>query len=131
MPAKRHQTSGRTGEGSSQELASRTAALMLDKKALEVTIMDVRGLTTITDFFVICTGESDVQVKVIADHISEVFKREGNRPSHIEGYDRLSWVLIDCIDVVAHVFLRDTRSYYGLERLWADARVTTMAESDT
>ena len=131
MPAQRHQTSGRTGEKSSQELATRAAALMLDKKALEVTIMDVRGLTTITDFFVVCSGESDVQVKAIADHINEVFKHEGNRPSHIEGYDRLSWVLMDCIDVVAHVFLRDTRSYYGLERLWADARVTTMAESDT
>lgn len=96
-----------------------------------ITIMDVRDLTTVTDFFVLCTGESDVQIKAIVDHVHESLRVENTRPYHIEGYDQLSWVLIDYVDVVAHVFLPKIREYYGLERLWADAKVTQIAESYT
>ena len=99
---------------------------MLDKKAREVTIMDLRRLTTVTDFFVLCTGESDVQVKAIVDHLNEALRLEDMRPYHIEGYDKLSWVLLDYVDVVAHVFLPEARDYYGLERLWADAKVSAV-----
>ncbi len=113
---------------SSSELASRSAALMLDKKAREVVIMDLRGLTTMTDFFVLGSGESDVQVKAIVDHIDHSLRAEHTRAYHIEGAQQLSWVLMDYIDVIAHVFLSEAREFYGLERLWADAKMSTIAE---
>lgn len=93
--------------------------------------MDLRGLTSITDFFVLGTGESDVQVKAIVDHLNEMLRSENTKPSHIEGYDKLSWVLIDYVDVVAHVFLPAARDYYRLERLWADAKVSEVSEPGT
>ena len=127
MPAKPEHTENRGL--SSLDLAARSADLMLDKKAQGVIVMDLRGLTSFTDFFVLGTGESDVQVKAIVDHLNETLEAERTKPFHIEGYDKLSWVLIDYIDVVAHVFLPETRDYYRLERLWADAKISELAES--
>ncbi len=129
MPAESRRISNR--ELSSRDLASRSADLMLDKKAREVIIMDLRGLTSVTDFFVMGTGESDMQVKAIVDHVNENLRSEDTKPFHIEGYDKLSWVLIDYIDVVAHVFLPETRDYYRLEHLWADAKVSEITDSGT
>lgn len=113
------------------DLAKRSADLMLDKKAGDVVIMDLRGLTSVTDFFVMGTGESDVQVKAIVDHLDETLRSEHTKPIHIEGYDQLSWVLIDYVDVVAHVFLPEARDYYRLERLWADAKISVVGGSDS
>lgn len=127
MPAKSEHTENRGL--SSLDLAARSADLMLDKKAQGVIVMDLRGLTSVTDFFVLGTGGSDVQVKAIVDHLNETLEAERTKPSHIEGYDKLSWVLIDYIDVVAHVFLPETRDYYRLELLWADAKISELAES--
>ena len=129
MPAEPRRISNR--ELSSRDLASRSADLMLDKKAREVIIMDLRGLTSVTDFFVMGTGESDMQVKAIVDHLNEKIRSEDTKPFHIEGYDKLSWVLIDYVDVVAHVFLPESRDYYRLERLWADAKVSEVSEPGT
>jgi ribosome-associated protein len=129
MPIDSGQTSNH--DTNAKVLAIRSADLMLEKKAKGITIMDVRGLTSVTDFFVLCTGESDVQIKAIVDHVNESLGMDKTKPYHIEGYDQLSWVLIDYVDVVAHVFLPEIRDYYGLERLWADAKVTKIAESDT
>ena len=83
---------------SSPDLASRAATLMLDKHAKAVTIMDLRGLTSVTDFFVICTGESDVQVKAIVDHVDDSLRKAGDKPYHIEGYGKSSWVIVDFVD---------------------------------
>ena len=113
------------------DLAKRSADLMLDKKAGDVVIMDLRGLTSVTDFFVMGTGESDVQVKAIVDHLDETLRLEHTKPIHVEGYDQLSWVLMDYIDVVAHVFLPEAREYYRLERLWADAKISVVGGSDS
>ena len=110
------------------ELATRSAALMLHKKAKEIVIMDLRGLTTMTDFFVLGSGESDVQVKAIVDHLDQSLRAENTRAYHIEGAQQLSWVLMDYIDVIAHVFLAETREFYGLERLWADAKLSSVTE---
>ncbi len=129
MPAEPRRTSNR--ELSSQDLASWSAGLMLEKKAREVIIMDLRGLTSITDFFVLCTGDSDMQVKAIVDYLNEELRSENTKPFHIEGYDKLSWVLIDYIDVVAHVFLPEARDYYRLEHLWADAKVSEITDTGT
>ena len=116
---------------SATDLAARSAALMLDKRANEIVIMDLRGLTTMTDYFVLGSGDSTVQVKAIVDHIHQTLRFESIRSYHIEGYQQLSWVLMDYVDVVAHIFLAETREYFGLERLWADAKISPVTEPDS
>jgi ribosome-associated protein len=112
----------------SLELARRIARLTLTKKAEDVHILDLRDLSSVTDFFVICHGDSEIQVKAIADAVLEGLKKEGVRVWHKEGYDYMNWVLLDYVDVVVHVFHRDVRTFYGLERLWGDASVETVVE---
>ena len=102
-------------------LARQAAQLSLEKKAIEVKIFDVSKLTSIADFFVICTGSTDTHVRAIAEHIVDKLREEEIRPWHVEGRERYQWVLIDFVDVVVHVFQPETREYYGLERLWGDA----------
>ena len=92
--------------------------LALNKKADKIIILDVRGLSSLADFFIICHGTSEPQVKAIADHIR---KRTNHKPRHIEGYDNQNWILLDYFDIIVHVFKKDEREYYNLERLWADA----------
>ena len=98
--------------------------LMLDKKAVDIKIIDVRKITTLTDFFVICTSESGPQTRAISDHIQRKLREEGIKVWHIEGYENLNWVLLDYINIVVHVFSRESREYYDLERLWADGQIT-------
>ncbi len=93
----------------------------LELKAVDVLALDLRGLSSATDFFVIASGMSDVQVKAVADHIIEELKREGVRPEHIEGRQGGRWVLIDYVDFVVHVFHHAAREFYQLEILWGDA----------
>lgn len=95
---------------------------MLDKKALDVQVLHVAPLTSIADYLVIGSAESDRQTRAIADSIADVLSRDGQRPLSLEGTTSGQWVLIDFGDVVAHVFRHDTRSHYALERLWSDAR---------
>ena len=97
---------------------------MLEKKALDIKIIDVRNITTLTDFFVICTSESEPQTRAITDHIHQQMKEDGMRAWHIEGYENLDWVLLDYVNIVVHVFSRESRDYYDLERLWADGKIT-------
>lgn len=104
-----------------KDLAVKIADLMLAKKASGIVIMDLRKLTAMTDYFVICSASSDIQVKSIADHIREETSKLNERAWHNEGYSNLSWVLLDFVNVVAHIFLEDTRKFYNLEGLWADA----------
>jgi len=110
------------------DLANRVATLMLDKLAKEVLLIDLRGLTSVTDYFVIGSGESETQVKTIVDHVNEILRAAGQRPHHIEGYDKRSWVILDYVSVVVHVFMPHSRDYYGLERLWADAPISEIAD---
>ena len=98
--------------------------LMLEKKALDIIIIDVHKITTLTDFFVICTSESEPQTRAITDHIYEQMKEYDMRAWHIEGYENLDWVLLDYVNIVVHVFSRESRDYYDLERLWADGKIT-------
>jgi ribosome-associated protein len=92
------------------------ARLVQDKKGHGICIFDLRGISPITDFFIIAEGLSEVHNRTIADHLSAIEK-----PNHIEGRDPGSWVLLDFIDVIVHIFSRETRLFYGLERLWGDA----------
>ena len=91
------------------------------KKAFEILILDLRGLTSITDYFVICSAGNITQTGAIADGIERSLAVAGNYPSHIEGGADATWILMDYGDVVVHIFDAQTRAYYSLERLWGDA----------
>lgn len=112
----------------SKELAFKIADLILQKKGSRVIVMDLRNLTTVTDYFVICSVISDTQVKAIADFIKSETKKIDERPWHNEGIANLSWVLLDFVNVVVHIFLEDTRKFYNLEGLWADAEITEVKD---
>lgn len=99
----------------------RAVALTHERKALNVAVLDLKGISSATDYFVIATGNSDVQVKAIADHVVDELKKDGVRPQHVEGMSGGRWVLIDYIDFVVHVFHPQARSFYQLENLWGDA----------
>lgn len=116
-------------EPKSYALAKKIADYALTKKAVNVAILHLYPVTTMTDFFVICHGESDLQVKAIADAIQLGLKSEGERVWHREGYAHLSWVLLDFVDVVVHVFSREAREFYALERLWGDAKQETVEDA--
>jgi len=99
----------------------RIAELAQERKAHDVVVLDLRGISTATDHFVLASGRSDTQVKAIADNIIEEMKKEGHRPAHVEGLQGGRWVLVDFIDVVVHVFHPQARDFYQLENLWGDA----------
>ena len=111
-------------------IAKKIAHLSLLKKAEDIIIMDVRKLTSITDFFIICSADSDKQVKAIADFIVEELEKVKVNLWHIEGYQHLQWVLLDYVDVVVHIFQKETRDYYSLERLWGDAKFFYINEEE-
>jgi ribosome-associated protein len=93
----------------------------LDKKALDVVVLDLRNTPAFTDFFVLCSGSNQRQVKAIADAVEEALRAAKVRPAHIEGYDRADWILMDFFTFIVHVFTPQTREFYSLERLWGDA----------
>jgi ribosome-associated protein len=111
-----------------KRLVNKVAALALSKKAENVISLDLRGLTTTCDFFVICEGSTDVHVKAIADAIVDGLAQVGEKAWHTEGYEAKRWILIDLVNVVVHVFDRETRDYYQLERLWGDAALERYAD---
>jgi ribosome-associated protein len=97
------------------------ARAALDKKAEDVTVLDVRGLTSYADYFVVATADSDRQASAIADHVEDTLKKLGVSKVGVEGYESGRWILVDYGDVVAHVMNRESRGFYDLEGLWADA----------
>jgi ribosome-associated protein len=104
---------------------------MLERKAQDIVVLDLRKVkNAVADYFVICSGTSDTQLDAIADSVEEeVKKQSGEVVWHKEGKANREWILIDYVDVVAHVFKKDRRKYYDLEELWGDAQVTLIAES--
>ena len=110
-------------------LARNCCKLALDKRAEDVIIIDLRKLNAPTDYFVICSGAADRQVKAIADSILEGTAEKGLKPWHVEGSDNAEWVLIDYVNVVIHVFQKHIREYYDIEGLWGDAKVTLVESS--
>ncbi len=89
-----------------------------DKKALDIVTLDMRRIPSVSDYFVIASGSSTTQVRAISDNIADVLKEKGERVWHIEGSREALWILLDCGDVVAHIFLDETRRFYELEKLW-------------
>lgn len=111
-----------------KELARLTAELALSKKAKDVLILDLTGLSDVTNYFVLCTGESDTQVKAISDAIDEGTRERDARVWRREGITHLHWVLLDYVDVVVHIFQPRVREYYDIERLWGDAPRTVVSD---
>ncbi len=99
-----------------------------DKKASQILVMDMRKLTTSTDYFIVCSGGSAIQTRAIADNIDEQLGIAGRQFLHREGYKSGEWILLDYGDCVAHIFTQESREFYGLESLWGDAAITKYKE---
>jgi ribosome-associated protein len=99
----------------------KAADLALERKADDVVALDLRKISTATDFFVLATGTSDIQVRAIAEHVLDEMAKNGLKPMHVEGLERARWVLLDFVDFVVHVFHPLAREFYQLELLWGDA----------
>jgi len=110
-----------------QAVARGIANFTLTKKATDVLLMDLRGLTSMADYFVVCSADSDIQVKAIADAVIDGMEKHGIRPWHIES-GSANWILLDYVDVVLHVFHRNTRPFYNLEKLWGDAVIQRVSD---
>ena len=100
-----------------------------EKKAKNMLMLDLHGLTDFTDYFFICSGTNPRQVQAICDEIDLKMRQAGLRPTHTEGYNHAEWVLLDYVDFVAHVFTEQAREYYDLERLWRTANRIPLGEN--
>ena len=103
------------------EIAQRAALLCVDNKANDVVVLDLHGVTDMTDYFVVASGTSDTHVRSVARHVMDGLARDGLRAQSIEGLTQGRWVLLDYVDFVVHVFHPSLRAFYQLERLWGDA----------
>ena len=111
-----------TKNSASRNLATEIAKLAWEKKADEISILDVSKVSQFTDYFVIITGQIDQQIKAISDHVVDTLRSRGTKPHHIEGTDNLQWILIDYVDVLVNIFLPEVRQFYDLEALWGEAQ---------
>jgi ribosome-associated protein len=112
---------------SSAELAQRAATILLDRKANDVVLLNLKGVTDMTDYFLIASGTSDTHVRSLGSSVLEDMKKEtGQMAHHVEGLQQGRWVLLDYVDFVVHVFHPTLRNFYQIERLWADAEVVPL-----
>ncbi len=116
---------------SSDKLSQLIVKGMQDKKALDIQVLDLRKVNNaVADFFIVCTGSSNTHMQGISEAVQEeVHKITHDNPWHKEGNDNKSWVLLDYVDVVSHIFTKDARDFYSIEDLWADAKITKVVEA--
>lgn len=116
---------------SSDKLSQLIVRGMQEKKAIDISVLDLRKIpNSVADFFVICSGSSDTHMAGIAESIEdEVYKIDKQKPWHKEGNNNKTWVLLDYVDVVTHIFSKEDRIFYGIEDLWADAEITRVEET--
>ena len=112
----------------SKDEALAVAQVAIDKKAQDVILLEISKVVSYADYFLICSGRSEVQVKAITDAIAQHFKEKGIHPLHVEGLTEGRWVLLDYDELIVHVFLEETRQFYNLERLWRDVPSITFEE---
>ncbi|MCA1801758.1 MAG: ribosome silencing factor [Rhodothermaceae bacterium] len=114
-----------------QDLLIQTIAKALSgKKGENIVMLDLRKITTMADHFILCTGLSENHIKTLADEVVDVCREEiGEKPWRKEGLDTKRWVVLDFVDVVVHIFREETRNYYGIERMWSDAKITRYEEA--
>ncbi|HEY2431159.1 MAG TPA: ribosome silencing factor [Vicinamibacterales bacterium] len=108
----------------------KTVQAAFDKKAFDVVVLDLRKTPAFTDFFILCSGQNARQVQAIADAIEESVRAVRLRPSHVEGYRKAEWILMDFFTFIVHVFAPQTRDFYSLERLWGDAERHALTDGD-
>ncbi len=120
---------GNAGLADSVQLARVAAHGADDKKAKAVRILDIRSISSVADFFVLCSGTSSTHVRAIADNVEESLTSQGLSLHHMEGYQNGRWILLDFGDLVVHVMHEDERSFYNLERLWGDAPEMNISEA--
>lgn len=113
-----------------KEMAMKIAAFANDKKAADILMLNMKGLSPVTDYFVICSASNNILVKAIADNIEDKMAELGVFPAHKEGYADGRWVLLDYGDIVAHIFLEEERDFYNIEQLWADAPSEAFTENE-
>lgn len=113
---------------SAYETAKYIVELAQQKKGKQIVVLDIAELSSFADYFIIISGDSNVQIKAIADHILNELHKKDVFALNKEGMDNLRWVLLDFADIIVHIFNRETREFYGLERLWADAKMEFISE---
>lgn len=113
-------TSLETGDAP-RTLALRIAEILAETPASDTVVLDIRGLSTFSDFFVICSGENERQLRAISERLQEELREEGIRPQRTEGTPRSGWIVLDYNDAIVHVFDQELRDFYKMERLWAEA----------
>lgn len=111
-----------------KELAITAAKALDSKKANDLMVLETGHLTTLADYFVICTATSSTQIKALSEHCEKMLKEVGEEPHHIEGHRGGTWVLMDYSSVVIHLFMPEAREFYNLERLWNDAKPLDLGE---
>jgi ribosome-associated protein len=114
----------------SLKFAKEIAELTKLKKAFNIKILDLRKVSGIADYFVVCSTDSDRQVKAVADEVDDKLLERGIKCFHREGFETLNWVILDYFDVILHVFRNESRSYYNLEKLWGDAPVISVDDDN-
>lgn len=115
----------------SQEMVEIITEALLSRKGKDITLLDVSELTTLTDYFVVCHGTSDVQIKALADAVEEeMLKKSGEKAWKKEGLQGRSWVILDFVNIVVHIMSKEKRDFYGIERMWNDAKITHIENED-
>ncbi|MBZ5498214.1 MAG: ribosome silencing factor [Acidobacteriia bacterium] len=99
-----------------------------DKKGIDIVALDISAVATFADCFLLCSGDSSRQIQAIANEVEEKLAANGHRPAHVEGYSNAEWILMDYLDLVVHIFSKEARAYYDLERLWRDAKTIDVAK---
>ena len=112
----------------SEKISNKIGNLILDKKGTNIKILDVRELTSLTEFFIVCTSDSSPKTRAITEYIKDELKKNKLIPWHIEGLESMEWVLLDYVNIVINIFNQDTREYYNIERLWSDAKITEISD---
>jgi len=103
---------------------------LLEKKAKDIVLLDVRELTTLADYFIVCHGTSDTQIRALANSVEQKVKEElGENVWQQEGKDSRRWVILDYVNIVVHIFTEEKRNYYGIERMWNDAKITQIEDT--
>ena len=115
----------------SKEMTKLAIAVLEDKKANDVRVIDIAGVSVIADYFVIASGSNTNQVQAMADSVREALGRAGHEPRQVEGYGSANWILMDYNDIIVHIFSDESRTFYDLERIWRDGKEVSVGEFET
>lgn len=124
-------TTSRSKTSDSSALIDTIIDALLEKKAKDIVVLDVRELTTLTDYFIVCNGTSDTQIRALANSVAEKTKEVlGEAVWKKEGLEARRWIILDYVNVVVHIFSKEKREYYGIERMWNDAEITQIEDPE-